>query len=114
MSNKFKFCWNCEFYHPLGLTDDTNGNCRCEPPKDEQFPRVSFNGDCSYWKINPEKVKIPGKDLLQKRINSTIKELREFEKELIKYTGIDFTYKDIIKRIKKIENILSGVENPQE
>jgi len=71
------------------MNDDSHGKCQGTPPnpsvtEGSGYPRVSFNSDCSCWRPHPNKVKIPGQDPLQKRIDSAIKELVQFGMGLAK------------------------------
>jgi hypothetical protein len=130
MAARHKYCWNCEFYHPVGLGEDSaEGKCRSNPPialEGDGIPRVLFSSDCGAWKVNPEKVKIPHQDHqepLQKCINSAITELEKLRKDIVRrifeaqvpYLSLDEAEHDpIVQGLKHIINILNGTEEPEQ
>jgi hypothetical protein len=109
----------------MGLKEDARGKCQGNPPnpavtEGDGFPRVSFSGDCGNWRVNPEKVKLPDNDPLQKRIDSGITELEKFLKEHIRRT-FEFQNPSIQqvegdptgRRFKHIIAIFNGAVDPE-
>jgi len=131
MADRYKYCWNCEFYHPVGLDEDSQGMCRGNPPsaigpsgEGDGIPRVSFSGDCGAWRVHPEKVDIPNQDRqnpLQKRIDSGIKELQHIAKRYVEreFEFRNPSFEDIehdptVRMFRHIIGILDGTEEPEE
>lgn len=125
MSERYKYCWNCEFFTPLGVKGDgANGKCYGNPAtfvspsgEGDGIPRVAFSSYCSCWQPHPEKMKIPGNDPLQNRIDSAIKELEQFGMAVVKrnFEFMNPTLKDVerdpsFQRFQRIIQILNGIK----